>query len=305
MVTAECADERSFFRRHVMLRKAYRLRPYSNCTAGFTLVELMVVVSILALLMAILLPSLKSARDQAAQVVCAARLQQWGLAFSCYAAENNGVLPHCDGLDRGPRQLNDPHISKEDVADWHGWVDMLPPTIGLKCWRDHPRFERPDHTTFYQCPFARPLEERGVYAYKPQRDGYFSYAMNSCLELDSNAWAPPGGVGYPMPSFLDTARIVGAGRVILLFEQLLDPRKGYDGQHTYRSAGKHCGSYPKAFSARHPRYRSGLGGNVLYCDNHVEWHRSLWKPEWDSDLKVPPRGDPNWYPYPVVEKNAK
>ena len=309
VVTAECADLRSFFRRYVMLRKAYRGRLYSVQTEGFTLVELMIVVSILTLLMAILLPSLKSARDQAVQVVCAARLQQWGLAFGCYAAENNGVLPHCDGLDRQDYDPDHPddhpaNMKAWDLADWCGWVDVLPPLIAYKPWRHHPLSQFPDESTFYHCPRGR-LIDGGHYDYGPETYGYFSYSMNSCLELDPNAWPPPGGVDYPMPSFLDTARIVGAARVILLFEQLLDPRKGYDGQHTYRSAGKHCGSYPKAFSARHPRYRSGLGGNVLYCDNHVEWHRSLWKPEWDSDLKVPPRSDPNWYPYPVVEKNAK
>ncbi len=60
---------------------------------GFTLVELLVVVSIIALLISILLPSLKGARDQAKATTCAANLRQVGQAMSLYLAENNGVYP--------------------------------------------------------------------------------------------------------------------------------------------------------------------------------------------------------------------
>jgi prepilin-type processing-associated H-X9-DG protein len=228
------------------------------------------------------------------------RLKQWGNAFSCYAVEHNGFWPHCDGLDRGPKALSDPHITPEDLADWHGWMDVLPPLMDLKPWRDYPRYQRPDDTTFYQCPVGRSLEADGLYSYRPRRDGYFSYAMNSCLELDKNAWPPPGGIGFPMPSFVDSGRVVRPERVYLLFDQLLDPRKGFDAKVMYRGAGKYSGSYPKAFAERHRHGLSGLGGNILFCDSHVDWRKSVWKPEWDPKQEVPPRDDPNWYPYPVA-----
>ena len=262
------------------------------------MLELLVVIAVIALLMAILAPSLHAAREQAKQVACSCRLKQWGVAFACYAVENRGAWPHCDGLDRGPRRLADPHITPEDLADWHGWMDVLPPIIGLKAWRDHPRYARPGETTFYQCPAGAAFEDQGLYDYRPQRDGYFSYAMNSCLELDANAWPPPGGIGYPMPSFVDTAKIATPQRVIVLFDQLLDPRKGFDATKLYRSAGKYAGSYPKSFAARHRHGQSGLGGNLLYADGHTEWRKTVWKSRWGSDLEVPPRSDENWYPYP-------
>ena len=280
-----------------MLSKAHRRPGGPGPRPGFTLMELLVVVSITAMLLAIMAPSLKSARDQAKQVVCASRLQQWGVAFGCYAAANAGMWPHCDGLDRGPDDLDDPGLSPEDLADWHGWVDLLPPTLKLEPWRDYPRHGHPGQNTFYQCPIARPVSELKLYKYRPLRDGFFSYAMNSCLELDANAWPPPDNIGYPMPSFLDTAKIICPPRVILVFDQLLDPRQGYDQKAPYRGAGQYCGSYPKSFSARHRRDRSGLGGNVLYCDGHVDWQRSVWKTTWDPAQEVPPRHDVNWYPY--------
>jgi len=292
-----------------MLHWTYRRKKHVVRPGGFTLIELLVVISIIALLMAMLAPALRTARAQAKQVVCGVRLKQWGVAFSCYSAEYGAVWPHSDGLDRGPDDINDPDISQEDLADWHGWVDVLPPMINLKPWRQFPDNEHPGQSTFYQCPTAELSEPTSLYSYYPERDGYFSYAMNACLELDENAWEPPDGVGYPMPSFLDTTRIVCPQRVVLLFDQLLDVRKGYDGTAPYRSAGQHCGGYPIAFSARHVRSRSKLGGNILFCDGHVGWQKTVWAEEW-GDWQIgrqqsPPRSDPNWYPYPGPRSSAE
>ena len=57
---------------------------------GFTLVELLVVISIIALLLAILMPSLQKAREQAKTVVCLSNLRQWGMIFGLYTNDNNG-----------------------------------------------------------------------------------------------------------------------------------------------------------------------------------------------------------------------
>jgi len=59
---------------------------------GFTLIELLMVIAIIALLMAILLPTLQRVRRQAKAVGCQSNLRQWGFAFSMHAGDNDGKL---------------------------------------------------------------------------------------------------------------------------------------------------------------------------------------------------------------------
>ena len=68
-----------------------RSSPYRP--AGFTLVELLVVIGIIAVLISILLPALNSARLSSFQIKCAANLHAIGQGLAIYAAENEQTFP--------------------------------------------------------------------------------------------------------------------------------------------------------------------------------------------------------------------
>ena len=60
---------------------------------GFTIIELLVVISIIALLIALLMPALGGARLAAQAVACRSSLQQMGVAFNHFSSDRDGKLP--------------------------------------------------------------------------------------------------------------------------------------------------------------------------------------------------------------------
>ena len=63
---------------------------------AFTLIELLVVIAIIAILMAVLMPALRKAKEQGQGAVCKGNLKGFSLAVAMYAQDNDDALPDSD-----------------------------------------------------------------------------------------------------------------------------------------------------------------------------------------------------------------
>src|ERR1700722_15209651 len=84
---------------------------------GFTLVELLVVIGIIALLISILLPALNKARQDANLIGCQANLRSMGQALSIYVSESKGYLPYGE-IATGQSWESGPPPSNEFAWFW-------------------------------------------------------------------------------------------------------------------------------------------------------------------------------------------
>lgn len=100
---------------------------------GFSLIELLVVIGVIGVLIALLMPALRVARESANRTKCAAQLRQIGYAFNLYCNANQGWLPAWSG--------------------WHTWPPGLPEDSDGPVWTIElmPYIGNPD-SPIYNCP---------------------------------------------------------------------------------------------------------------------------------------------------------
>ncbi len=84
---------------------------------GFTLVELLVVVAIIALLMAILMPALRKAREQGKDALCKSNMRQIGMGAELYAEDWESQIPRGKGGGTGEAwyQLFMPYLAQRPI----------------------------------------------------------------------------------------------------------------------------------------------------------------------------------------------
>jgi type II secretory pathway pseudopilin PulG len=109
-------------------------------------VELLVVIGIIALLIAILLPSLARARQAAVSLSCMSNLRQIGVLMVLYANDNQrGALPW--GTSKGIDELGNPH-------DWRHWGTVLEPYVSGKVASATTPIKSGDYAKVFRCPGA-------------------------------------------------------------------------------------------------------------------------------------------------------
>ena len=109
----------------------------SGSPSGFTLVELLTVIGLMALLVSLFMPVLGKVRAAANTTGCVSNLRQVGVAWTMYVAENHGRLPDFAGVTTSPTP---------DVA-WRGYWPGIAEAAGVK-------------SESLLCPAARTASDR-------------------------------------------------------------------------------------------------------------------------------------------------
>ena len=193
--------------------------------AGFTLVELLVVISIIALLIALLLPALAAARNLAESTVCLSNLRQCGLALQEYADENAGVI----AVGGNPTEWAPPY-------PWTYFIDGQEMTgaNGGAYYGGH--YISPDSTALH-CPLNGtqgtgvwwgPPDQCGTYAMVYPATSWDNTQPNFEINVTWNGNANPGFMGIRVQGIPDPANDVllidsavqdGGGPAPLLYPQ--------------------------------------------------------------------------------------
>ncbi|MBI1335721.1 MAG: prepilin-type N-terminal cleavage/methylation domain-containing protein [Phycisphaera sp.] len=145
--------------------------------AGFTLVELLVVVTIITLLIALLLPALESARYTGRLVACKSNQRQIGTAFTAYAIDNRKWYPIRELFTGTGKWLPSTRSCGIDYV-------RLGPYTGYERFKDY-RDVSPVFNKLFLCPQSANFSKRTDARYPT----YNNYA-NTCEGTTFKSWAP-------------------------------------------------------------------------------------------------------------------
>lgn len=220
---------------------------------GFTLVELLVVIGIIALLIGILLPTLGRAREASKTIKCLANLRTLGQATTMFSAANKGSLPYpTTGLGEDSLWFNalDPYLAKAKNFD--------ATQSGVASTRTYTRFKQCE---VYDTFNGDELDTgTGGKLYQNKTKQYArTYKMNS--HLRNNGRASGDNSMAKVNWVKETARTVYLGDGVSLDLTGEIENQFESGQFSFEVNDKTQAS---------PAIRHQGGANLLFIDGHAE-----------------------------------
>jgi prepilin-type N-terminal cleavage/methylation domain-containing protein len=221
---------------------------------AFTLVELLVVISIVAVLFSILLPSLAKARESAIRLKCQANLRSMFLASFTYSNDNKSDVPYGGAetsaggrnrFDSDTRKLLYENYGLDNPRTW--WCpagDKRTIDFSLRAVFLQPRWYTDD-------------------TYSPSG---LSWTSNHREQVNYTYWVGPNRVTTSMPKVLKFSEARNPSARIVWADNIKAPGASNAGISWSHPANTHDTN--EDFEA--------LGTHNVMIDGHVQWHPSYW-----------------------------